>query len=99
MGDKNAPQGLAHYKMLSARNRMKLLLPFCLLVVGIVWSTSSLLPFSTVAESRLYLRQCTSCGQDGAEDQDGGRAKSSSSVTLQLKVLLPPTSLVRVKMN
>lgn len=86
MGDKNAPQGLAHYKMLSARNRMKLLLPFCLLVVGIVWSTSSLLPFSTVAESRLYLRQCTSCGEDGAGDQDGGRAKSSS-LTLQLKTL------------
>ncbi|KAG0566523.1 hypothetical protein M758_7G074500 [Ceratodon purpureus] len=83
MGDKNAPQSLPH-KLFSPRHRMKLLLPFCLLVVGIVWSSANLLPFNSVAESRFYLRQCATCGLDGAlqgDQLDGVGA----STTLQLQ--------------
>jgi hypothetical protein len=86
MGDKNAPQGLSH-KLFSPRYRMKLLLPFCLLVAAIVWSSSSLLPFNAVTESRVFLHQCASCGQDGTVLQGDQLDAVGASTTLQLKVL------------
>lgn len=76
MGDKYAPpQGLA-LRLFAARNRMKLLLPFCLVVVVVVWSSSTLLPLSggpaavigdDSQQLRLYLRQCATCGTAGQD--------------------------------
>jgi hypothetical protein len=86
MGDKNAPKGLVH-KVFSARHRSKLLLPFCLLVVGIVWSSSTLMPFGSVTESRAYLRECATCAQDTAGPGELGDLDAvGASTTLQHKV-------------
>lgn len=86
MGDKNAPQGLVH-KVFSARHRSKLLLPFCLFVVGILWSSSTLMPFGPVTESRAYLRECATCAQDAAGAGELGDLDTvGASTTLQHKV-------------
>lgn len=94
MGDKNAPKGLVH-KVFSARHRSKLLLPFCLLVVGVVWSSSTLMPFGSVTESRAYLRECATCAQDPAGAGELGDLDAvGASTTLQHKVKIKQICLL-----
>lgn len=68
-------------KVFSVRHRSKLFLPLCLLVVGVVWSSSSFLPFSV--NKQAYLPECKTCGLEGASGAVDG---VGSSITLQHKV-------------
>lgn len=84
MREKNAPEGHGH-KVLPARHRTKLLLPFCLLVVGIVWSSSSLAPFSSVAEFHIFRHQVKPAHQKREIPEDNLDAVGASE-TIHLKV-------------
>uniref|UniRef100_A0A7I4DXB6 Exostosin GT47 domain-containing protein n=1 Tax=Physcomitrium patens TaxID=3218 RepID=A0A7I4DXB6_PHYPA len=86
MREKNAPQGHGH-KVLPARHRTKLLLPFCLLVVGIVWSSSSLAPFSSVAEFHIFRHQVKPAHQKREIPEDNLDAVGASE-TIHLKEAL-----------